>query len=173
MALWKRVAGWTGALRTRIADVQRDDEPQQLVFEQLVVGDALPKNDDGAVLEAAPAPVVDCLDGSVPAPAPVVNSPVPAPSGPATSYGGVSAGLTKYGLAAWYLIGIGLVVGFVIFATARVQMVFIAVFVAFVLTSLLNPVIRLLSRWMPRAVATTISLLATFVFFGGLLFYVG
>ena len=99
--------------------------------------------------------------------------PAPVPSAPTTSYGGVSAGLTRYGLSAWYLIGIGLVVGFIIFATAKVQMVFIAVFVAFVLTSLLNPVIRLLSRWMPRAVATTISLLATFVFFGGLLFYVG
>ncbi|MFT0846379.1 AI-2E family transporter [Actinomycetaceae bacterium L2_0104] len=90
-----------------------------------------------------------------------------------TSFGGLSWGLTKYGLGSWYLIGIGLVVAFIIFATTRVQMVFIALFVALVLTSLLNPAVRWLSRWMPRALATAISLLGTFVFFGGMLFYVG
>ncbi len=89
------------------------------------------------------------------------------------SFGGVSAGLTKYGLGAWYLIGIGLVVAFIVFATAKVQMVFIALFVALVLTSLLNPAVRWLSRLMPRGLATAISLLGTFIFFGGMLFYVG
>ncbi|MCI1675156.1 MAG: AI-2E family transporter [Ancrocorticia sp.] len=89
------------------------------------------------------------------------------------TYAGVPAGLAKYGLGAWYLIGIGLVVAFVVFATAHIQMVFTAVFVALVITSLLSPMVGWLSRRMPRAAATAISLVATFIFFGGLLFYIG
>lgn len=86
---------------------------------------------------------------------------------------GVPSGLTKYGLGAWYLIGIGLVVAFVVFATAQVHMVFIAIFVALVITSLLWPLVTWLSTKMPRALATALSLIATFLFFGGLLFYIG
>ncbi len=99
----------------------------------------------------------------------VVEAEEPTPK----SYGGVSAVLTKYGLGAWYLIGIGLVVAFIIFATAQIQMVFIAVFLALVITSLLGPFVGWLSHWIPRGLATALSLLGTFIFFGGLLFFVG
>ncbi|MFN8047706.1 MAG: AI-2E family transporter [Ancrocorticia sp.] len=182
MAVWKRVSGWTDTLKKRLVETSRDDEPQRIVVDHPAVNDAL-LGSNGVVSSETPVEApISMNDDGVPLannPFPLENSsaplvdPAPVPRAPATSYGGVSAGLTKYGLSAWYLIGIGLVVGFIIFATAKVQMVFIAVFVAFVLTSLLNPVVRLLSRWMPRAAATAISLLATFVFFGGLLFYVG
>lgn len=110
---------------------------------------------------------VDSGAGAAPFGAPPSSLPRP------VSFGGVSQGLTKYGLGAWYVVGIGLVIAFVVFATAKVQMVFIALFVALVLTSLLNPAVRWLSRWVPRGLATAISLLGTFVFFGGLLFFVG
>lgn len=90
----------------------------------------------------------------------VVEAEGPTPK----SYGGVSAVLTKYGLGAWYLIGIGLVVAFIIFATAQIQMVFIAVFLALVITSLLGPFVGWLSHWIPRGLATALSLLGTFIF---------
>ncbi len=72
----------------------------------------------------------------------------------------------------WYTIGIILVVSLLVFATTRIQLVFIAVFVALVFTSVLNPVTDLLNRVMPRALAVVLSLLLSFLFFAGLLTYV-
>lgn len=81
--------------------------------------------------------------------------------------------LAKYGLGAWYLIGITLVIVGIVFATAKIELVFIAVFLALVATSVLWPIVTLLSRVMPRALATALSLIGSFGVFGGLLFYVG
>ena len=72
----------------------------------------------------------------------------------------------------WYTIGIILVGSLLVFATTRIQLVFIAVFVALVFTSVLNPVTDLLNRVMPRALAVVLSLLLSFLFFAGLLTYV-
>ncbi|NCD17079.1 MAG: AI-2E family transporter [Actinobacteria bacterium] len=85
---------------------------------------------------------------------------------------GVPPWLAKFGLMSWYTIGIILVVSLLVFATTRIQLVFIAVFVALVFTSVLNPVTDLLNRVMPRALAVVLSLLLSFLFFAGLLTYV-
>ncbi|NCD20026.1 MAG: AI-2E family transporter [Actinobacteria bacterium] len=80
--------------------------------------------------------------------------------------------LAKFGLMSWYLIGIIIVVSLAVFATTRIQLVFIAVFVALVFTSVLNPVADYFARAMPRPVAVVLALLASFLFFAGLLYYV-
>ena len=80
--------------------------------------------------------------------------------------------LARFGLMSWYFIGIVLVVSMVVFATTRIQLVFIAVFVALVFTSVLNPLVDWLQRLMPRALAVILSLLLSFLFFAGLLYYV-
>ena len=85
----------------------------------------------------------------------------------------VPRGLAKYGLGAWYVIGIALVIAGIVFATSKIELVFIAVFIALVFTSVLWPIVTRLARWMPRGLAVALSLLASFGVFGGLLFYVG
>ncbi|MFC7406875.1 AI-2E family transporter [Georgenia alba] len=85
---------------------------------------------------------------------------------------GVPRWIRTYGTAAWFLIGIVIVVGMVVFATARIQMVFIAVFLALVITSVLYPIVSGLARWMPRPLAVVISLLGSFLVIAGLLTYV-
>lgn len=85
---------------------------------------------------------------------------------------GVPRWIRTYGTAAWLLIGIVIVVGMVVFATARIQMVFTAVFLALVITSVLYPVVSGLARWMPRPLAVLISLLGSFLVIAGLLTYV-
>lgn len=85
---------------------------------------------------------------------------------------GVPPWLAKFGLMAWYGIGIIIVVALAVFATTRIQLVFIAVFVALVFTSVLNPVADWFARYMPRALAVVLSLLLSFLFFAGLLTYV-
>lgn len=80
--------------------------------------------------------------------------------------------LARSGMMSWYLIGIIIVVSLAVFATTRVQLVFIAVFIALVFTSVLNPATDWLARFMPRGLAVVISLLLAFLFFAGLLTYV-
>lgn len=81
--------------------------------------------------------------------------------------------LAKFGLGSWYLIGIALVVAGIVFLTAKIELVFIAVFLALVATSVLWPVVTWLSHAMPRALATAVALIGSIGVFGGLLFYVG
>ena len=81
--------------------------------------------------------------------------------------------LSKYGLGAWYLIGIVLVISGIVFVTAKIELVFIAVFLALVATSVLWPIVSWLARFMPRPLATALSLFGAFGVFGGLMFYVG
>ena len=85
---------------------------------------------------------------------------------------GVPPWLATFALLSSYTIGLILVVSLLVFATTRIQLVFIAVFVALVFTSVLNPVTDLLNRVMPRALAVVLSLLLSFLFFAGLLTYV-
>lgn len=80
--------------------------------------------------------------------------------------------LAKYGMGAWYLIGMALVIGIVVWMTKQVTMVFIAIFLALVGTAILYPVVRLFARFMPRALATASAILGSFAVFGGLVFYV-
>ncbi|WP_338100872.1 AI-2E family transporter, partial [Ruania albidiflava] len=80
--------------------------------------------------------------------------------------------LRKYGQAAWLLIGIIIVVGLVVFTTTRIQAVFIGVFLALVVTSVLYPMVSLLARVMPRALATALTILAALAIVAGIFTYV-
>jgi len=80
--------------------------------------------------------------------------------------------LAKSGTISWYVIGIVIALALVVFAATRIELVFIAVFIAFVFTSVLNPVTDWLARSMPRGLAVVLSLLLAFLFFAGLLTYV-
>lgn len=85
---------------------------------------------------------------------------------------GVPRWIRKYGTIAWLLIGIVIVVGMVVFATSRIQIVFIAVFISLVVTSVLDPVVTWLARYVPRGLATVLALLGSFLVVAGLFTYV-
>ena len=73
----------------------------------------------------------------------------------------------------WRLIVIVIAVGMVAFATNRVLLVFVAVFLALVFTAVLRPLVNLLSRWIPRGLATPLSMIFAIAVFVGMLTYVG
>lgn len=80
--------------------------------------------------------------------------------------------IRTYGTTSWLLIGIVIVVAMIVYATSRIQAVFIAVFLAAVVTSVLYPVVTLLARFMPRALATVVTLLGSFAIVAGLVTYI-
>lgn len=63
-------------------------------------------------------------------------------------------------------------IAIVVFGALQVKIVLIAVFLALVITSVLEPGVTWLSRWMPRAAATALALISAILFFLGLLTYV-
>lgn len=73
---------------------------------------------------------------------------------------------------AWRLIIVTIAIGLVVFATSRVQLVFVALFVALVFSAVLRPVVNIYAKVMPRALATALSLLSGILVIGGLLAYV-
>ena len=73
----------------------------------------------------------------------------------------------------WRLLIVVLAIALVFYATSRVQLLFIAVFVALVFTAVLRPVVELLSRIMPRGLATAVSMLLGLAVLAGMLTYVG
>ncbi len=73
----------------------------------------------------------------------------------------------------WRLLVVVAAVALVFYATSRVKILFIAVFLALVFTAVLRPLVDLLARGMPRGLATVIGLLAGILFFLGLFTYVG
>ncbi|WP_402465958.1 AI-2E family transporter [Isoptericola aurantiacus] len=72
----------------------------------------------------------------------------------------------------WRMIAVVVVVALVVYATAQIQLVFVAFFLALVITSVFRPLADLYDRVMPRPLATTLALLTGVVVFGGLLTYV-
>ncbi|WP_410908455.1 AI-2E family transporter [Puerhibacterium sp. TATVAM-FAB25] len=72
----------------------------------------------------------------------------------------------------WRFVAVVVAVSLVVFATARVQLVFVAVFLALVLTSVLKPVTDYYARAMPRRLAVVLAFLTAVVVFGGLVTYV-
>jgi len=74
--------------------------------------------------------------------------------------------------AGWSWRLIALTAALVFWATAQVQLVFIAVFLGLVITSVLKPVADFYARVMPRPLATALALLTALLAFGGLLTYV-
>jgi predicted PurR-regulated permease PerM len=72
----------------------------------------------------------------------------------------------------WRFVAVVVAVSLIVFATARVQLVFVAVFLALVLTSVLKPVTDFYARAMPRRLAVVLAFLSAVVVFGGLVTYV-
>lgn len=72
----------------------------------------------------------------------------------------------------WRLLVILAVVVVLVYATARIQLVFVAVFLALVFSSVLRPLVNLLDRWIPRALAVVASLLAAILVMGGIVTFV-
>ncbi|GAA1969136.1 AI-2E family transporter [Isoptericola halotolerans] len=72
----------------------------------------------------------------------------------------------------WRLVAVVVAVALVVYATAQVQVIFVAIFLALVLTSVFRPLADLYARVMPRALATLLALLSGVIVFGGLLTYV-
>ena len=73
----------------------------------------------------------------------------------------------------WRLLVLAFAVGLVFVSAARIQMVFIALFIALVLTAVLRPVADTLARIMPRPLATALSLLGALAVVAGLFTYIG
>ncbi|NMR20744.1 AI-2E family transporter [Cellulomonas fimi] len=73
----------------------------------------------------------------------------------------------------WRLLVVVAAVVLVFYATSRVQLLFVAVFIGLVFTAVLRPAVELLSRFLPRGLATAVSLLGGFLVLAGLLTYVG
>lgn len=73
----------------------------------------------------------------------------------------------------WRLLVVLAAVVVVFYATSRVTLVFVAVFLALVFTAVLRPVVEGMARVMPRGLATGLSLLGGILFFAGMLTYVG
>ena len=100
-------------------------------------------------------------------PGPAATDPV-AP--PAVSFG--APWIRSTGDLAWKLIGIGLAVALVFYVVSLVQLVFVALFLALVFTTVLLPLGHLYDRVMPRTAAMAASLLTAVLAVGGLVTYV-
>ncbi|WP_418277011.1 AI-2E family transporter [Isoptericola jiangsuensis] len=72
----------------------------------------------------------------------------------------------------WRLVALVVGLSLVVYATAQVELVFVAVFLALVLTSVFRPLADVYDRIMPRPMATVLSLLTGVVVFGGLMTFV-
>ncbi|MCK0115825.1 AI-2E family transporter [Isoptericola sp. S6320L] len=72
----------------------------------------------------------------------------------------------------WRLVAVVAAVALVVYATTQVQVVFVAVFLALVLTSVFRPLADFYARALPRVLATLFALLSGVVVFGGLMAYV-
>jgi len=72
----------------------------------------------------------------------------------------------------WRLNALTAAVALVFWATAQVQLVFVAVFLGLVFASVLNPVADWYSKVMPRPLATALAILSAFLVVGGMITYV-
>ncbi|HCX83730.1 MAG TPA: AI-2E family transporter [Micrococcales bacterium] len=80
--------------------------------------------------------------------------------------------LVKAGGYSWRFLVVVAAVAITVFAVLQVKLVLVAVFLALVITSVLEPAVTFLARFMPRALATALSLVFSILFFLGLLTYV-
>ena len=85
---------------------------------------------------------------------------------------GVPRWMVKAGGWSWRLLLVIAVVSLFVWATARIQLVFIAVFLALVFTAVLRPFVNVMNRVMPRGLATGLSILGAFLVVSGLITYV-
>jgi predicted PurR-regulated permease PerM len=81
-------------------------------------------------------------------------------------------GLRVAAAYAWRLIVVAVAIYLIFVALARLTLVAVAVFVGLVITALLRPLVDLLSRKLPRALAVALTLLLTIVAIGGIFTFV-
>ncbi|NLF03518.1 MAG: AI-2E family transporter [Actinomycetales bacterium] len=72
----------------------------------------------------------------------------------------------------WRLIILSAAVLLVFYATAKVQLLFIAVFLALVFTAVLHPLVEFFAKVMPRFLATALALILSILVLGGLITYI-
>ncbi|MDK8657937.1 AI-2E family transporter, partial [Actinotignum sanguinis] len=85
---------------------------------------------------------------------------------------GVQPVLVTWGVSAWLLIGVVIAIWGIFHMAASVQWVLVAVFLGLVMTSLLHPIVNILDRIMPRALATALALLGLFAALGGIIYWI-
>lgn len=90
----------------------------------------------------------------------------------ATVFEALPSWMVHGGVGAWLLLGILIVIALVFYITSQIVPVFIGLFIALVFTSLLQPLVNLFARIMPRYPATFLALLTTVGVVAGLVFYV-
>lgn len=73
----------------------------------------------------------------------------------------------------WRTLVVVAAVALVFWATSRILLVFVAVFMAFVFTAVLRPLVNVLARIMPRGLATAVSLVVALLTVAGVFTYVG
>ena len=73
----------------------------------------------------------------------------------------------------WRMLIVVLAVALVFWATTKVLLVFIAVFLALVFTAVLRPVVNFLARAIPRGLAIVVSFVLSLAALGGILAYIG
>lgn len=100
------------------------------------------------------------------------TTPQPVTGQPLAGVGFGAPWIRSTGDLAWKLIGIGLAVALVFYVVSLVQLVFVALFLALVFTSVLLPLGDLYDRVMPRGLAMAASLLTAVLAVGGLVTYV-
>jgi len=72
----------------------------------------------------------------------------------------------------WRLIVVAAAVLLVFYATAKVQLLFIAVFLGLVFTAVLHPLVAFFAKVMPRFLATALALVSAVLVLGGLITYI-
>lgn len=85
---------------------------------------------------------------------------------------GVQPTLYRWGVAAWSIIGIAVTIGGIFYAIGVLRWVFVGLFIAFILTSLLQPAVNFLNRIMPRGLATATTLIGFIFGFFALIFWI-
>lgn len=72
----------------------------------------------------------------------------------------------------WRILVVSAAVVLVFYATSRVQLLFIVVFLALVFTAVLHPLVELFAKVMPRFAATALALVSAILVLGGLITYI-
>lgn len=109
---------------------------------------------------------------AAPADAPGSSASSPAPTARVAPLDALPSWLVRGGIGAWLLLGLFIVIALIFYITSWIIPVFIGVFMALVFTSILQPLVNLFARVMPRYPATFLGLLTAVGAVAGLVFYV-
>ncbi|WP_328591656.1 AI-2E family transporter [Occultella glacieicola] len=85
---------------------------------------------------------------------------------------GVPRWMRKSAGWSWRILVVIALISLLVWATARIQLVFVAVFLGLVITAVLRPLVNVFAKVMPRGLATALGMLSALAFVGGLLTYV-